>query len=151
MYENKSVLTEEFIEHAEKDIYFRNVHLFLKRVKDVTKIKNAAQIRENLFTCLRGLTLQWYTSELSENTKDLLRYDNGVEYWEKELIKRFKKPASVTMTSLVKEKYTMKDARKRREPREYAETIEFDDVQREEKSSYRRHDEKLQKSFLKIV
>jgi hypothetical protein len=45
----------------------------------------------------------------------------------------------------------MKDARKRREPREYAETIEFDDVQREEKSSYRRHDEKLQKSFLKIV
>jgi hypothetical protein len=58
MYENKSILIEEFIEHAEKDIYFRDVHLFLKRVKDVTKVKNAAQIRENLFTCLRDLTLQ---------------------------------------------------------------------------------------------
>ncbi len=58
MYENKFVVTEEFIEHAEKDIYFRNVHLFLKRVKDVTKVKNAAQIEENLFTCLRELTLQ---------------------------------------------------------------------------------------------
>jgi hypothetical protein len=58
MYENKSIVTEEFIEHAEKNIYFRNVHLFLKRVKDVAKVKNAAQIRENLFTCLRELTLQ---------------------------------------------------------------------------------------------
>jgi hypothetical protein len=58
MYDNKSVVTEEFIEHAEKNIYFRDVHLFLKRVKDVAKVKDAAQIRENLFTCLRELTLQ---------------------------------------------------------------------------------------------
>jgi hypothetical protein len=58
MYESKFVMTEEFIEHAKKNIYFRNVHLFLKRVKDVAKMKNAAQIRENLFTCLRELALQ---------------------------------------------------------------------------------------------
>jgi hypothetical protein len=58
MYENKFAVTDEFIEHAEKNIYFRNVHLFLKRVKDVTKVKDAAQIRENLFICLRDLALQ---------------------------------------------------------------------------------------------
>ncbi len=37
MYENKSALTKEFIEHAEKNIYFRNVHFFLERVKNVAK------------------------------------------------------------------------------------------------------------------
>jgi hypothetical protein len=58
MYENKFIVTEKFIEHAEKNIYFRDVHFFLERIKDVAKIKNAAQIRKNLFTCLRELTLQ---------------------------------------------------------------------------------------------
>jgi hypothetical protein len=123
MYENKSIVIEEFIEHAEKNIYFRNVHLFLKRVKDVAKVKDAAQIRKNLFTCLRELTLQWYIFELFENIKNLLRYDNDVEYWKKKLIKRFKKSVNVTMTSLVKEKYTLKDARRKRKSRKYAEVI----------------------------
>jgi hypothetical protein len=58
MHENKSILTEKFIEHAEKDIYFRDVHFFLKRVKNVARIKNSAQMKENLFTCLKDLALQ---------------------------------------------------------------------------------------------
>jgi hypothetical protein len=86
-------------------------------------MKNAAQIRENLFTCLRELALQWYIFELSENIKNLLRYDNEVKYWKKKLLKRFKESASVTMTSLIKEKYTLKNARRRREFKEYAEVI----------------------------
>jgi hypothetical protein len=123
MYESKFVLTEEFIEHAEKNIYFRDVHLFLKRVKNVAKVKNAAQIRENLFTCLRELALQWYTFELFENIKNLLKYDNEIEFWEKKLLKRFKKSVSVVMISLMKKKYTMKDVKRRRESRKYAEVI----------------------------
>ncbi len=58
MYDNKSVLTEEFMKHAEENIYFKNVYLFLKRMKNVAKMKNAAYIRKNLFTCLRDFTLQ---------------------------------------------------------------------------------------------
>ncbi len=123
MYENKSIVTEEFIEHAEKNIYFRNVHFFLKRIKNVAKVKNAAQIRENLFTCLRDLTFQWYIFELSENIKNLLRYDNEMKYWEKELFKRFKKSVSVAMTSLMKKKYIMKNVKRRRESRKYVELI----------------------------
>jgi hypothetical protein len=123
MYDNKSMFTEEFIEHVEKNTYFRNVHLFLKRVKDVAKVKNVAQVRENLFTCLRELALQWYTFELSENIKNLLRYEQDIKYWEKKLIKRFKESVSVAMTSLIKKKYIMKNARRRRESREYVEVI----------------------------
>jgi hypothetical protein len=57
MYDNKSTFIENFIEHVEKSIYFRNVHLFLKRVKNVVRVKNVNQVRENLFICLRDLTL----------------------------------------------------------------------------------------------
>ncbi len=123
MYDNKFTFTEEFIEHVEKDIYFRDVHLFLKRVKNVIRMKNVSQVRKNLFICLRDLTLQWYISKLSENIKNLLRYDNEVEYWEKELLKKFKESVSVVMISLVKEKYTTNDVRRRKEFREYADVI----------------------------
>jgi hypothetical protein len=101
MYDNKSTFTEEFIKHVEKNIYFRDVHLFLKRVKNVTRVKNVNQVRENLFICLRKLTLQWYTFELFENIKNLLKYDNEIEYWEKKLFKRFKKSASVVIVRVL--------------------------------------------------
>jgi hypothetical protein len=123
MYDNKFTFTKEFIEHAEKNIYFRDVHLFVERIKNVAKIKNAAQIRENLFTCLRELALQWYIFELFENIKNLLKYDNDVEYWEKKLLKRFKESVNVTMISLVKEKYIMNDVKRRKESKKYAEVI----------------------------
>jgi hypothetical protein len=123
MYDNKFTFTDEFIEHAEKNIYFRIVHLFLKRVKNVAKVKNSAQIRKNLFTCLRDLALQWYTFELFENIKDLFRYDNDVKYWKKKLLKRFKESVNKTMISFVKEKYIMKNVKRRRKSKEYAEVI----------------------------
>ncbi len=58
MYDNKLMSTNEFIKHAKKDTYFKNVHLFLERVKNVARVKNVTQIRKNLFTCLRKLALQ---------------------------------------------------------------------------------------------
>ncbi len=58
MYDNKFTFTKEFIKHVDKDIYFRNVHLFLKRVKDMIRVKNVNQVRKNLFICLRDLTMQ---------------------------------------------------------------------------------------------
>ncbi len=106
-----------------KNTYFKNVHLFLERVKNVARMKNATQIRKNLFTCLRKLVLQWYTFELSENIKNLLRFEDEVEFWKKKLFKRFKKFVNVIMTFLIKKKYTMKNARRRKKSREYAEVI----------------------------
>ncbi len=123
MYENKSALTKKFIKHVEKDIYFRNVHFFLERVENVARMKNVIQVKKNLFTCLRDLTLQWYTFELSENIKNLLRLKNEIEFWKRKLLKRFRKSVSVTMTSLRKEKYIMKDVKRRRKLKEYAEMI----------------------------
>ena len=38
------------------DVYYRNVMLFIERVKDLAAIKGAAVVRTNLNTCLRGNT-----------------------------------------------------------------------------------------------
>jgi hypothetical protein len=62
-------------------------------------------------------------SELFENIKNLLRYDNEMKYREKELLKRFKESVNVVMTSLIKKKYIMKNVKRRRESRKYAEMI----------------------------
>ena len=55
MYDGKSVITENFIEHIEKNIYFRNVHLFIERIKNMTVIKNAKMIKNNLYTRFRDI------------------------------------------------------------------------------------------------
>ena len=80
-------------------------------------------IRDNLFTCLRGTALQWYTSELSTDQKALVKYDEGIVEWEKQLLRRFRIAPNQAMMVITNEKYTIDDAQKRREPREYSAKI----------------------------
>ena len=58
MYDNKSINTEQVMKHVEKNIYFRDVHLFIDRAKNMTVIHDEQFVRENLFICLRETTLQ---------------------------------------------------------------------------------------------
>ena len=49
MYDDKFIdANDEFIEYIEKNIYFRNVHLFIERVKNLTVVKNVDKIWNNL-------------------------------------------------------------------------------------------------------
>ena len=48
MYDDKFVKNETAIEHIEKETYFRDVHLFVERTRDIAMIKNVEMIRENL-------------------------------------------------------------------------------------------------------
>ena len=54
LYDGKSAATGNSIEHFDKDTYFRAVHAFIKRVKDMAEVKDASTVRENIYTCLRG-------------------------------------------------------------------------------------------------
>ena len=120
MYDSKSINTEQVMKHADKDIYFRDVHLFLDRVKDMTLIHDDQFVRKNLFICLRDIALQWYTFEILTETKELLRYKQGLRYWTDQLLKRFKKSSNVSIVTILRERYTMNDARRRRKFRKYA-------------------------------
>ena len=120
-YDSKSADTGPAIEHAGKSTYFRDIHVFIDRVKDVARAKGEEIIRSNLQICLRGSALGWFTTELTENDKRLLTYN--IEEWYRVLLSRWKAPKTQGMSILLREKYSLQDASRRREPREFAQTI----------------------------
>ena len=79
MYDGKSAVTGNLIEHAGKDTYFRDVHLFVERAKDVATTKGEELVRQNLYTCFRGVALAWYTGMLTEDQKRLVKLGKGPE------------------------------------------------------------------------
>ena len=123
MYDNKSISIDQVMKHAEKNIYFRDVYLFLNRVKDMTLIHEDQFVRKNLFICLRDTALQWYIAEISIETKELLRYEQSLRYWTEQFLKRFKKSFDVSIITILKERYVMKNARRHREFKKYASVI----------------------------
>ena len=124
MYDDKSVASGGApMEHTPKDTYFRDVHLFIEHARDIAGIKGDDLVRINLWTCLKGPALEWWLSELSETEKRLAKLGNKLDEWERLLVDRFKAPSNVAIESLLKERYTLRDASSRREPREYAQKI----------------------------
>lgn len=124
MYDDKSVSSDTPpMEHTGKETYFRDVHLFLEHARDVAGVKGDELVRTNLWTCLKGPALDWWLTELTENDKRLTKLGNKLEEWERMLIERFKAPTNIAIDSLLKEKYTLRDASNHREPREYAQKI----------------------------
>ena len=121
-YDGKSIDTGSAMEHAGKDIYFRDVHAFIDRIINVTSTKNDV-VCQNMRLCLRGSVLKWYISEFTDGEKRFLTYGNGVKKWTTLFRARFKTSRSTGMAIMLKEKYTMNDAAKRREPRKYARTV----------------------------
>lgn len=124
-YDSKSTSMGSPIEHAGKETYFRDIHLFVERAKDLAVIKGS-MVRENLWTCLRGTALEWWTAELSDAEKRLTKYgnpDSDISEWSRLLTARFKEPSHVAIDAVLRERYSLRDASSRREPREFAQKI----------------------------
>lgn len=124
-YEGKSAGSAAPIEHTGKETYFRDIHLFVERAKEMATIKGGETVRNNLWTCLRGAALEWWTAEVSDAEKRLTKYGNesSIDEWVTLLVARFKQPSHLAIDSVLRERYTMTDASNRREPREYAQKI----------------------------
>ena len=110
-----------------KDTMYRNVHLFISRAKSIAQSKEPEGpnlVRRSLEQCLRGAALMWHTHELSELEQDALRgLGTGLERWEAMLLKRFKELRSVALQRLMGEKYTTNDAKHRKEPTAYVQSV----------------------------
>jgi hypothetical protein len=78
-YDGKIVATDEFIQHAGKDTYFRDVHLFVDRAKDIALAKEAKTIRNNLYICFRGQVMTWFTAEIFSEGKELIKIENNLD------------------------------------------------------------------------
>ena len=106
-----------------KDVYYRNVVLFIQRLQSLVTFRGASLVKANIATSLRGSALEWYTLELSDFDRDALNNDPGVKSWINTLSHRFKVLTSVALGLLTDETYTLNDARARRPPAQYVRAI----------------------------
>ena len=60
------------IVYLETHPYYRNVFIFVERIRDVAKAKGENTVRLNLHSCLRGTALEWYSWKLTEFEKESL-------------------------------------------------------------------------------
>ena len=56
-FEEKSVATEEPLKHSNKNTYYKDVHVFVKRIKEMTIVLKTKMVKRNLFSCLRDTAL----------------------------------------------------------------------------------------------
>ena len=112
LYDNKSIAIDDSIELADKNTYIRDVHLFIDRVEDMTRIRDSELMRNNLYICFREIVIQWYNSVFINDQKLLIKLDEDIEQWVRLLLKRFKESSQIIMNNLVHARYTMKNARR---------------------------------------
>ena len=122
-FEKKWTAIEKTLTHSNKNIYYKNVHIFVKCIKKMTIVLETKQIRRNLFSCLCETILMWHIAELSNTTRRILIYEKKIDEWMTILIVRFKPQASTITTDLFREKYIMKNARRFWKFKKYAQKI----------------------------
>jgi hypothetical protein len=109
--------------HAEKNIYYKDVHVFIERIKKMIIVLDFEMIKKNLFSCFRETILMWHTVELFDVFRRILSYEENVDEWMQTLTASFKTQVTTTTINLLKERYTLMNAERNRESRKYAQKI----------------------------
>ena len=96
--------------NAGKHVFYKDVYIFTNRLQDLAVQRGEADTKAVLSSCLRGSALMWYSMELTELERDLLR-DANLDQWYTTLIKRFKTRTAVALSQLVGQTYSLNDIR----------------------------------------
>ena len=108
--------------NAGKHVFYKDIYVFVDRCKDMALLRGDDKLRTVLPQCLRGAALIWHSAELSEMEKILLRGTN-LTGWYDAMIHRFKERTPVALANLQKAKYSMSDAKNRKDPRSFIQDI----------------------------
>ena len=122
-YEDKFFVIVSSMTHFDKDVIFRNVHVFVNRVKKLITIKKTKLIRNNLSTCLRKQTLIWHIFELTDAKRRLLKYDDEIDEWKLIFVKKFRESSTRVMKTFTSTHFNMNDVRQMKKSKKYAQTI----------------------------
>lgn len=95
------------IVNAGKYIYYRDVFIFVDRLKDLAS-QPQNNVKHVISSCFRGTALMWYSMELTELERDLLR-DAELDRWYTTLIDRFKVRTSAALAQLTSQSYSLAD------------------------------------------
>ena len=80
--------------------YYRDVYVFVERLKDLQAIKGEELVRSNIHASLRGTALDWYTVQLTEFERRSLRRLPLSDGWYAVLVARFKLKVSQALNKL---------------------------------------------------
>ena len=95
------------------DVVFRDVNLFIDRLKDAVAGRSEDIVKHRIPSLLRGEAQMWYSTGLSDLEKTGLRH-GSMESWYRTLSNQFKRPLSEALRLLGQERYTLLDTRNRR-------------------------------------
>ena len=123
MYDNKSTIIDDSIDNVDKKTYYRDVNLFIDKIKNIIEIDDSNVFKQNLWICLRDIVFTWWIFELINVEKQLIKFENNVDYWVQLLFTRWKKRSNKTISIVFKKKYNMQNARANKKSREYAQIM----------------------------
>ena len=95
--------------NAGKHVFYRDVYIFVDRLKDLAATR-PNDVKRVITACFRGSVLMWYSAELTELERDLLR-DSDLDRWYITLINRFKTRTAVALSQLISQTYSLSDVK----------------------------------------
>ena len=120
-YENSSE-KDFFIVIFDKHIFYRDVFIFIDRLKNLKKNFSKFKIKKYIVDCLKNTALKWQSAELNSLKKNLLR-NVIVDQWCEALIQRFKKRDAFVLKKLQNSFYIFFDVRSDKTSRAYVQNI----------------------------
>ncbi len=112
------------VEVKETHNIYHNVFSFTNRLRVKATTMDPATLRQNIESCLLGAADDWYTNQLTHISRVGLRSDpDGVKEWCDALEARFRDSPGKSLTLLESVRYTVKDARNKRDPADYVSSI----------------------------
>ena len=112
----------EFVINLEKHVFYKNVYVFVNRLKNVASLRDENILRNIIFQCLRDTTLIWHSTELSNVEKSIYR-EMSFDNWCTILIKRFKEKTFTALINIHFTKYILDDVRNQKNSKVFAQNI----------------------------
>ena len=110
------------IVNVDRHVFYRDVYVFVNRLKNMTSLRDDQKLRTVVSQCLREFALIWHFMKLSELEKARLRNSN-LNVWYESLIARFKKRTSIALSRLQRERYTMTNIKQQKNSRLFTQNI----------------------------
>ena len=111
-----------FVINLEKHVFYKNVYVFVNRLKNMTSLRDENKLKIIISQCLRRTALIWHFIELFDIEKDIYK-EMSVDNWCTVLVKRFKEKTSTTLINIQSTKYILEDAREQKNSRVFAQNI----------------------------
>ena len=119
----KSTHIDSSIIFAEKFIWYRDVYVFIDRLKKMTFLRDDAKLLIVVFHCIKNIAFYWHTYEFSKEKKKFFRNRVTLDDWYRYFIRRFKKRIFTALIKFQSQRYTMTNARDQKNSRVFVQNI----------------------------